>query len=147
MNFENGGSSFYVWGSFKKIFSLLTCFEILYLFLFKHKKRKRFLERKSEPTTAHRSTVAKASPMKICRSKRPGRSRAGSRMSGRLVPAKMTTFVVVLKPGGRSQCLHEEAWAAETAYLLRHRALSLHGSSRTTALHWTKEVQGIYNYP
>lgn len=38
------------------------------------------------------------SPIKICLSKRPGRISAGSRISGRLVPAKMTTFVVVLKP-------------------------------------------------
>lgn len=37
-------------------------------------------------------------PIKICLSKRPGLISAGSRISGRLVPAKMTTFVVVLKP-------------------------------------------------
>ena len=34
----------------------------------------------------------------ICRSKRPGRSNAGSRTSARLVPAKTTTFVVDVKP-------------------------------------------------
>lgn len=36
--------------------------------------------------------------MKICLSKRPGLRSAGSRISGLLVPAKTTTFVVVLKP-------------------------------------------------
>ena len=43
------------------------------------------------------------SPIKICLSKRPGLISAGSRISGRLVPAKMTTFVVVLKPGNRTK--------------------------------------------
>mmetsp|Transcript_46297 Transcript_46297/g.116587 ORF Transcript_46297/g.116587 Transcript_46297/m.116587 type:complete len:219 (+) Transcript_46297:114-770(+) len=36
--------------------------------------------------------------IEICRSKRPGRSRAGSRMSGRLVPASTTTPLPVSKP-------------------------------------------------
>ena len=34
----------------------------------------------------------------ICRSNRPGRSKAGSRTSARFVPAKTTTFVVAVKP-------------------------------------------------
>ena len=34
----------------------------------------------------------------ICLSNLPGRNRAGSRTSGRLVPAKTTTLVVVLNP-------------------------------------------------
>lgn len=42
--------------------------------------------------------VTAISPIKICLSKRPGLNRAGSRMSGRFVPARMTTLVVVLKP-------------------------------------------------
>lgn len=37
-------------------------------------------------------------PMYMCRSKRPGLIRAGSRISTRLVPAKTTTFVLLLNP-------------------------------------------------
>lgn len=37
-------------------------------------------------------------PMYICLSKRPGLIRAGSRMSGLLVPARTTTLVAVLNP-------------------------------------------------
>ena len=36
--------------------------------------------------------------MIICLSNRPGRRRAGSKISGRFVPAKTTTLVVVLNP-------------------------------------------------
>lgn len=36
--------------------------------------------------------------MKICLSNRPGLRSAGSRISGLLVPARITTLVVVLNP-------------------------------------------------
>ena len=47
---------------------------------------------------AHRLTPPSARPTTTRRSKRPGRSSAGSRISGRLVAAMIMTFVSVSKP-------------------------------------------------
>lgn len=61
-----------------------------------------------------RSLTSGTLPMCICRSKRPGLIKAGSKISTRLVPARTTTLVLLLNPVMSETQSGQRAWTFGT---------------------------------